>query len=105
MREMKKPILSMILFLVILTAVNAVEYTGGGTVESLQAEVLQNYPFTVIDGLALQNFGTLYAYQTAKNYINAQYKLKIDKDTIKGKHELKVRYRPKDSEWITVTFN
>src|SRR3989338_1969192 len=136
MINMKKILLSIVLFLVILTAVHAVEYEspvikvtllnqdpsparagdtvelrfrveniGGGTVENLELEVLQNYPFTVIDGPALQNLGTLYAYQTAKNYINTQYKLKIDKDAVKGKHELKVRYRPKDSEWITVTFN
>ena len=44
-----------------------VENTGGGTVENLELEILQNYPFTVIDGPVLQNLGTLYAYQTAKN--------------------------------------
>ena len=133
---MKKILLSIVLFLVILTAVHAVEYespvikvtllnqdpsparagdtaeirlrvenTGGGTVENLQVEFLQNYPFAVIDGPTLQNLGTLYAYQTAKNYINTLYKLKIDKDAVKGKHELKARYRSKDSEWVTITFN
>lgn len=133
---MKKMILSIVLFLVILTYVQAVEYespvikvtllnqdpsparagdtaeirlrvenTGGGTVENLELEILQNYPFTVIDGSALQNFGTLYAYQTAKNYINTQYKLKIDKDAVKGKHELKIRYSFDNQEWVTVSFN
>ncbi|MBI2656337.1 hypothetical protein HYX03_01190 [Candidatus Woesearchaeota archaeon] len=82
-----------------------VENTGGGTVQNLEIEVLQNYPFTVIDGSALQNLGTLYAYQTAKNYINTQYKLKIDKDALKGQHELKVRYRHDSQEWTTVSFN
>lgn len=133
---MKKIILSIVLFLVMLTAVYAVEYespvvkvtllnqdpsparagdkaeirlrvenTGGGIVESLQVEVLQNYPFSVIDGLALQKLGTLYAYQTGKNHINTQYKLKIDKDAIKGQHELKVRYKQSNEEWVTVIFN
>ncbi|MBI2652701.1 hypothetical protein HYX00_04515 [Candidatus Woesearchaeota archaeon] len=133
---MKKIILSIVLFLVMLTVVNAaesespiikvtllnqdptparagdtmelrlrVENIGGGTVQNLEIEVVQNYPFTVIDGPALQNLGTLYAYQTAKNYINAQYKLKIDKDAVKGKHELKVRYRQGKEEGITVSFN
>jgi len=82
-----------------------VENTGGGTVENLELEVVQNYPFTVIDSPPLQNLGTLYAYQTGKNYINTQYKLKIDKDAVKGKHELKVRYRYDDQEWISVSFN
>ena len=31
-----------------------VENTGGGLVENLQLEILQNYPFAVVDGLALQ---------------------------------------------------
>ncbi len=82
-----------------------VENTGGGTVQNLEIEVLQNYPFTVIDGPVLQNLGTLYAYQTAKNYINTQSKLKIDKDALKGQHELKVRYRYENQEWTTVSFN
>jgi len=82
-----------------------VENIGGGTIENLQLEVLQNYPFTVIDGATLQNLGTLYAYQTGKNYINSQYKLKIDKDAVKGQHELKVRYKQSNEEWITVSFN
>ncbi len=82
-----------------------VENTGGGTIENLELEVLQNYPFTVIDGSALQNLGTLYAYQTGKNYISTQYKLKIDKDAVKGKHELKVRYRYDNQGLVTVSFN
>ncbi|MBI3027575.1 hypothetical protein HYY70_05685 [Candidatus Woesearchaeota archaeon] len=82
-----------------------VENTGGGAVENLEVEVLQNYPFRVIDGSALQNLGTLYAYQTDKNYVNTQYKLKIDKDAVKGKHELKIRYRYKGNEWVTSDFN
>src|SRR3989338_6945884 len=136
MINMKKILLSIVLFLVILTAVHAVEYespvikvtllnqdpsparagdtseirlrvenTGGGTVENLEIEILQEYPFTVIDGPALQNLGTLYAYQTGKNYINTKYKLKIDKDAVKGQHSLKVRYRQNKGSWITAGFN
>ena len=82
-----------------------VENTGGGVVENLEMEVLQNYPFTVADGTAMQNLGTLYAYQTNRNYVNAQYKLKVDKDAVKGQHELKVRYRQSNEPWVTVSFN
>lgn len=133
---MKKIILSIVVFLVMLAAVNAVqgessllkitllnqdpsparagdtvqvrfrvENIGGGTIENLQMEVLQNYPFTVIDGPALQNLGTLYEYQTDKNYVNIAYKLKIDKDAVNGRHELKVRYKQNNEDWITVSFN
>src|SRR3989344_1317170 len=82
-----------------------VENTGGGVVENLEMEVLQNYPFAVADGQAMQNLGTLYAYQTNKNYVNAQYKLKVDKDAVKGQHELKVRYRQNNEEWVVSGFN
>src|SRR3989338_732172 len=82
-----------------------IENTGGGIVENLELELTENFPFTVIDGPALQNLDTLYAYQTGKNYINTEYKLKIDKDTVKGQHELKVRYRYSGVEWVTVGFN
>ena len=82
-----------------------IENTGGGTVQNLELEIQQDYPFAVIDGPALQKIGTLYAYQTGKNYINTQYRLRIDKDAVKGKHELKVKYRYDGGEWITSTFN
>ncbi len=129
-------ILSITLFLAMLTAVNAVQYespllkvtllnqnpsparagdivelrfrvenTGGGVIENVQLEVLQNYPFAVVDGQALQNLGTLYAYQTDKNYVSVRYKLKVDKDAVNGQHELKVRYKQGNEDWITVSFN
>ena len=82
-----------------------IENTGGGTVGSLQVEVMQDYPFTVIDGPALQDLGTLYEYQTGKNYVNVEYRLKVNKDAVKGQHEFKVRYRQGKGEWTIVTFN
>ena len=82
-----------------------VENTGGGVVENLELELVENFPFTVIDGEALQCFGTLYAYQTVKNYINTKYRVKIDKDAVKGQHELKIRYRYGKGNWVTSSFN
>ncbi len=81
-----------------------VENTGGGVAENLEMEILPDYPFTVIDGPALQVLGTLYAYQTEKNHINAQYKLKTDKDAVKGQHELRARYRYGNQDWRTSIF-
>lgn len=82
-----------------------VENTGGGVAENLELELIEEYPFTVIDGEALQNLETLYAYQTVKNYVNTKYRLKIDKDAVKGQHELKLRYRQNKGSWITQSFN
>jgi len=82
-----------------------VENTGGGSVPNLQVEVIQEYPFTVVNGPAIQNLGNIYGYQTDKNYIIAAYTLKIDKDALNGRHEVKIRYKYGDYDWIQSSFN
>ena len=82
-----------------------VENIGGGSVSNLRIELLNEYPFTVVDGPALQNIGTLYGYQTGKNYVNIEYRLKIDKDAVNGQHEIKIRYKDDNNEWATDNFN
>ncbi len=82
-----------------------VENVGGGSVENVQVEALQEYPFTVIDAHALQNLGKLYGYQTDKNYFNIGYKLKVDKDAVNGEHEIKVRYTTDGINWVTSSFS
>ena len=69
-----------------------VENTGGGAVENLQVELIEEYPFTVVNGASVQDLGNLYGYQTDKNYINSAYTLKIDKDAVNGQHEVNIRY-------------
>lgn len=132
---MKKVILVFALFLVLVSAVYAVESTsskiavtllnqepnparagdivnlrfridntGGGTTTNFQVELLNEYPFTV-DGPAVQNIGTIYGYQTDKNYVSIEYRVKIDKDAINGQHEIKIRYKDGYNEWTTSTFN
>ena len=81
-----------------------VENVGGGSVNNLQLEMLNEYPFTVVDGPAVQKLGTLYGYQTGKNYVNIEYKLKIDKDTINGQHEIKLRHKDDQDDWTTDSF-
>ncbi|MBI2138188.1 hypothetical protein HYU13_01240 [Candidatus Woesearchaeota archaeon] len=81
-----------------------VENIGGGTVENVELEILENYPFTLIDEKVAQKLVTLYAYQTGKNFINTKFKVKIDKDAVKGQHELKARYRQAGKEWVTAGF-
>ena len=82
-----------------------VENLGGGTVNNLQFEMLNEYPFTVVDGPAVQNLGTLYGYQTGKNYVNIEYRMKIDKDTLNGQHEIKLRHKDDQYDWTTDSFN
>ena len=132
---MKKIFLTLILFLICASAAFAVESTseqisvvlinqepaparagdivnlrfridnsGGGTATDMQVELLNGYPFTV-DGAAVQNVGTIYGYQTNKNYVNIKYGVKVDKDAIDGQHEIKVRYKYGQADWTTATFN
>jgi len=82
-----------------------VENTGGGTANNVQVEMQNAYPFSVVDKSALQELGALYGYQTDKNYVTLEYKVKIDKDVVNGQHDLKLRYKYEGYEWITSTFN
>ena len=77
-----------------------VENIGGGTANHVQLEMLNAYPFTVIDKPAFQELGALYGYQTDKNYVNIEYKIKIDKEAVNGKHELKLRYKYEGYDWV-----
>ena len=82
-----------------------VENIAGGVAENVELEIQDQFPFSVTDTDALQDIGTLYAYQTADNYINTLYKLRVDKDAVKGQHELKLKYRHNKGIWITKSFN
>ncbi|MCH8067158.1 MAG: hypothetical protein IIC69_01090 [Nanoarchaeota archaeon] len=82
-----------------------VENIAGGVAENVELEIQDQFPFSVTDTDALQDIGTLYAYQTADNYINTLYKLRVDKDAVKGQHELKLKYRHNKGIWITQSFN
>ena len=82
-----------------------VENTGGEAVKNLDIELMQGYPFTVVSGSALKNLENIEAYSTGKNYVTAEYTVKVDKDAIQGQRELQLRYRYSGNVWITVSFN
>lgn len=82
----------------------SVENDGGGSVNDVQIEIPNQYPFTVVDEPNLQDVGTLNGYQTQKNYVNVEYKLKIDKDAVNGQQQLKIRYKYEGGDWIIDTF-
>jgi hypothetical protein len=82
-----------------------VENTGGGDVTNVDIELLQDYPYTIVDGSATQHIDAIQAYQTGNNYIFMEYTVKIDKDAKEGQQNLRLRYRYNGNDWTTVTFS
>ena len=78
--------------------------TGGEAVKKLNVELVQDYPFSVASGDVLKILDNIDAYQTANNYLYAEYKVKVDKEAVEGLHELKIRYGPGNNIWTTVIF-
>jgi len=75
---------------------------GAENAEDVQFEILPEYPFSLYSGDALVNLGSLHGRQVDdKGYIQ-KYKLRIDKNAVEGDHEIKVRYKIKTGEWITL---
>ncbi len=69
-----------------------VENTGDIAVSNLNIELVQDYPFTVIDGPAAQKIDSLNAFQSGNNYATLQYTVKIDKDAAEGTWQLQLKY-------------
>jgi len=82
-----------------------VENTGGEAVDNLNLELIQDYPFTVINGDAVKNLGSLGAYQSGNNYLNFEYTIKIDKDVVEGTKALRVRYQFNNGVSTTESFS
>lgn len=69
-----------------------VENTGDIAASNLNIELVQDYPFTVIDGPAVQKIDSLTAFQSGNNYATLQYTVKIDKDAAEGTWQLQLKY-------------
>lgn len=69
-----------------------VENTGDIAASNLNIELVQDYPFTVIDGPAVQKIDRLTAFQSGNNYATLQYTVKIDKDASEGTWQLQLKY-------------
>ncbi|MFA5796421.1 MAG: COG1361 S-layer family protein [Candidatus Woesearchaeota archaeon] len=75
-----------------------VENIGGLPGNNALVELIPQYPFGLISGQdAIQEIGTLNAYQYDDNMKIVKYKLMIDKDAIAGSYEFKVKYYEKGS--------
>lgn len=82
-----------------------IENTGGEAVSNFQMEIIQDYPFTVVDNEPVKSIDTLDPYQTGKNYINTESTIKIDKDAVQGQKQLNIRYKYGSNDWITMGFS
>jgi len=82
-----------------------VENSGGKSVEKLDIELIQDYPFTVVSGEAKKSISNLDAYQAGKNYLNIDYTVKIDKDAVQGQRQLQLKYSTNYGIWETVSFS
>jgi len=79
--------------------------SGDGIAENPQIELLQDYPFTVVDGYAVKNLSNLYPFQSGEDQLSVNYNVRIDKDATHSSYPLRVRYVYNGIDWITVTFN
>lgn len=79
-----------------------VENIGGGEVNNLELELVLQYPFVEIPGEGyVKTIKTLSAYQQGDDAALIKYKLRIDKDAVKGTNEIKLRWTETGSDVYT----
>lgn len=69
-----------------------IENIGDMATNSLNIELMQDYPFTVVNGPTVQKIESLNAFQSGNNYATLQYTVKIDKDVTEGTRQLQLKY-------------
>ncbi len=70
-----------------------IENSGGEPANNLVLELIPTYPFELMTGeSAVQEVGTLSAYQQDADMRIVKYKVRIDKDATAGSYELKIKY-------------
>jgi len=76
-----------------------VENTGGQPTNNLKFELLTQYPFVEIPGEEYTKTVTaLQAYQVGADAVPVKYKVRIDKDAIKGTNEIKLKISEEGSD-------
>ena len=82
----------------------SVENTGGAAVQNMTVELLQDYPFTVVSGNAVQNIGSIQAGQTGNTYQTFTYTVMVDKNNAQSERNVRIRYMYEGGTWITENF-
>jgi hypothetical protein len=79
---------------------------GTGTASAVIAEILEEYPFTLLPGQNAQTtIGSLPHYPKEANFKTLLYKMHVNSQAIDGKHELKFRYSENEGvSWIVKSF-
>jgi len=70
-----------------------IEHRGGAIAEDVLVEILPQYPFSLDPGVdAVTKVGIIRGSQYGEESVFVKYKLRVDKDTIDGENEIKLRY-------------
>ena len=65
-----------------------IENDGEETSESVEAEILPKYPFSLYSGEAIKKIGKLRAGQTGADAVIVDYKLRVDEKAVEGDNEI-----------------
>jgi len=84
-----------------------VENTGGRSTNDLKFELMVQYPFTEIPGEEyIKTVTALRAYQVGADAITIKFKVRVDKDAIKGTNQIKLkRSETGYDSYVTESFN
>lgn len=75
----------------------------GTTAHNVIFEITPEYPFSLVPGESAQkSLGIIGTSQDGKQSVIVRYRLKVAQDAIDGNHEIKVRYKSDDFEWIII---
>ncbi len=82
-----------------------VENTGSSTSERVQLQLIEDYPFSIYTGSAVQDLGQLRAGQTGADAIIVRYQVRIDENAAEGDNEVMLRLRLGEGIWQDYTKN
>lgn len=84
-----------------------VENSGGKEANNLEIELMMEYPFTEIPGEEyVKTINTLSGYQTGEDAVIIKYKLRVDRDAVKGTNEIKLKQgKTGSTAYTTKTFD
>jgi len=82
-----------------------IENEGGKEIDKLSVELIQDYPYTIVNGDATQMIESISPFQTNNNYYNIEYTVLMDKNAKQGSYPLRLRYKYGDNDWATTNFS